>query len=238
MLSIESDCNVEVIFAKGVETVSVVEVDAPPELAVIVEVPAATPVASPPELIVAVAVVAELHVTLPVMFATLLSEYVPVAVNCCVVPFTIVGFAGVTAIDTSVAGVTVNTVEPEMAPEVALIVEVPAATPVASPPALIVAVAVVAELHVTLPVMFAVLLSEYVPVAVNCCVVPFTIDGFAGVTAIDTSVAGVTVSMVEPRDRSRGRLDRRGSCRYSRRQPACVDRRRRWCPLNSTSHCL
>jgi hypothetical protein len=41
-------------------------------------------------------------------------------------------------------------------------------------------------------------LSEKVPVAVNCCVVPFAIEGFAGVTAIDTSVAEVTVKIVEP----------------------------------------
>ena len=42
--------------------------------------------------------------------------------------------------------------------------------------------------------MLAVLLSLYVPVAVNCCVAPFVMDGFAGVTAIDCSVAAVTVS--------------------------------------------
>ena len=42
------------------------------------------------------------------------------------------------------------------------------------------------------------LLSVYVPVAVNCFVAPFAIDGFAGVTAIDCSAAAVTVSTVEP----------------------------------------
>ena len=31
--------------------------------------------------------------------------------------------------------------------------------------------------------------SEYVPVAVNCCVPPCPTDGFAGVTAIEVSVA-------------------------------------------------
>ena len=31
--------------------------------------------------------------------------------------------------------------------------------------------------------------------AANCCVRPLAIDGFAGVTAIDTSVAAVTVSV-------------------------------------------
>ena len=34
--------------------------------------------------------------------------------------------------------------------------------------------------------------------AVNCSVLPLAIDGFAGVTAIDTSVGGVTVSVVLP----------------------------------------
>jgi hypothetical protein len=41
-------------------------------------------------------------------------------------------------------------------------------------------------------------LSENVPVAVNCCFVPFAIEGFAGVTAMDTSVGDVTVRVVEP----------------------------------------
>ena len=36
------------------------------------------------------------------------------------------------------------------------------------------------------------------PVATNCCVVLFAIDGVAGVTEIDTSVAAVTVSVVLP----------------------------------------
>src|SRR5437868_5747879 len=40
--------------------------------------------------------------------------------------------------------------------------------------------------------------SESVPVAVNCWVVPFGIDGFAGVTAIETSAGGPTVKVVLP----------------------------------------
>ena len=78
------------------------------------------------------------------------------------------GFAGVTAIDTSVGAVTVSVVEPLIAPEVALIVLVPVATPVANPPAVIVATVVVCELHVAVLVKFCVELSEKVPVAVNC----------------------------------------------------------------------
>jgi len=33
---------------------------------------------------------------------------------------------------------------------------------------------------------------------VNCCVVPLGIDGFTGVTAIDTRIAGPTVNVVVP----------------------------------------
>jgi hypothetical protein len=110
---------------------------------------------------------------------------VPVATNCCVVPFTIEGVAGVTAIDCSVAAVTVRVVEPFTVPEAALMDEVPTAAPVARPAAVIVAVAVFDELHVAVLVRFWVVPSLNVPVAVNCCVVPFTTEGFAGVTAID-----------------------------------------------------
>ena len=79
---------------------------------------------------------------------------VPVAVNCCVAPLVIDGFAGVTAIDCNVAAVTVNTVEPLIAPEVALIVEVPTPAPVARRAGAMVAVAVVPEDQVTLDVRF------------------------------------------------------------------------------------
>jgi hypothetical protein len=93
---------------------------------------------------------------------------VPVAVNCCVAPLVIVGFAGVTAIDCNVAAVTVRTVEPLIAPDVALIVDVPTPAPVASPDALIVAVVVVPDDQVTVEVRFCVVPSLNVPVAVNC----------------------------------------------------------------------
>ncbi len=114
--------------------------------------------------------------------------------NCCVFPAVTVGFTGVTAMDTSVAAVTVSVVLPEMAPLVALMVVPPAFSADAKPEPLIVAVTVLDDAHVTLAVMFCVELSLYVPVAVNCCVFPATTDGFTGVTAIDTSVAAVTVN--------------------------------------------
>jgi hypothetical protein len=127
---------------------------------------------------------------------------VPFAVNCCVSPFAIDGFAGVTATDTSVAAVTVSVVLLLTAPSVAEIVVVPIAADVASPfaPAalLIEAVVGVPDAHVTVVVLSWVDESVYVPVAVNCCLRPFAIEGFEGATASDTSVAAVTVRVVLP----------------------------------------
>ena len=53
------------------------------------------------------------------------------------------------------------------------------------------------DFHVTVLAMSFVELSLYVPVAVNCCVLPATMEGDAGVTAIERSVtpAGVTVRL-------------------------------------------
>ena len=90
----------------------------------------------------------------------LLSEYVPVAVNCCVRPFAIDGFAGVTAIDSNVAAITVIVVEPLTALTVALIKLVPTATALASPPDVIVTCDVVPDCQVTVAVRSCVLLSE------------------------------------------------------------------------------
>src|SRR5690349_10780494 len=100
--------------------------------------------------------------------------------------------------DTRVAAVTVRVVDPLTVPERAPTVVVPTLVPVASPPLEMVATPGDEELHVTVLVRFWVLLSVYVPVAVNCWFVPDEIDGFAGVTAIDTKVAAVTVRVVDP----------------------------------------
>ena len=71
------------------------------------------------------------------------------AVNCSVVPIVRPGLAGVTAMDTSVAEVTVRIVEPEMLSNVAVIAVVPAPTAVAFPlVATIVAAVVSDEVHV------------------------------------------------------------------------------------------
>ena len=93
-------------------------------------------------------------------------------------------------------------VEPFAAPSAALMVEVPIATALANPfvPAvlLIVAIPVLLELQVAVVVRFCVLLSENVPVAVNCSVPVAPMEGFGGVTAIDTKVAAVTVRVADP----------------------------------------
>jgi hypothetical protein len=91
------------------------------------------------------------------------SVNVPVAVNCWVVPSAIDAAAGVTAIDTNDAAVTVTVVDPLIEPVVAVIVAVPSPTLLASPCVgavlLIVAAAGVSELHCTVSVMFCVLPS-------------------------------------------------------------------------------
>jgi hypothetical protein len=81
---------------------------------------------------------------------------VPVAVNCCVPPGAIVKLAGVTAIETSVAAVTVRTVDPLTEPEVAVIVDVPTETAVANPAEFMLAMLVAEEVQVTELVRFEV----------------------------------------------------------------------------------
>ena len=112
------------------------------------------------------------------------------------------GVAGITAMERRAAGVTVRPVEPDTLPRVAVIVTGPWPRAVASPfdPAELLTAATPAfvELQVTAVVRFCVDLSVKVPVAVNCCVVPPAMLGFAGITAIDTRVAGVTVKVVDP----------------------------------------
>jgi hypothetical protein len=82
-------------------------------------------------------------------------------------PAAIDAVAGVTASDTSVAGVTESVTPGEVIPLcVAVIVVVPVAKPVAMPAALMVAVGVLEEVHVTLFVKFCVVWLLNVPMAV------------------------------------------------------------------------
>ena len=75
---------------------------------------------------------------------------------------------------------------------------VPVPTALAKPVLLMVATEVFEELQVAVLVRFCVLPSLYVPMAVNCCIVPLGIEVLAGVTAIEERTGGVTVNVVEP----------------------------------------
>ena len=155
----------------------------------ILEEPVATAVARPAAEMVATEVVAEAQVTRLVRFRVDLSVRVPMAVNCWLLPLATEGLAGVTAMETNAAAVTVSTVEPVTPPSLALIAAVPVPAAVARPcePAALetAATEVVADAQVTWLVRFCVELSVKVPVAENCCVRPFATLGLAGVTAID-----------------------------------------------------
>jgi hypothetical protein len=181
----------------GAVTVRSVDPLIVPEVAVIVEVPAATAVASPAELMVATVVVEEAQATEFVRFAVLPSVYVPVAANCWVVATTIEAPAGVTATLTRAGAVTVRVVDPLTEPEVAVIVVAPRAIVDASPLPLIVADEVL-DIHPAVLVRFCCEPSVKVPVAVNCVDIPSGTDELAGVTAIETSDGAVTVSTVDP----------------------------------------
>ena len=86
------------------------------------------------------------------------------AINCRVVPTAMLGLVGVTAMDASVAAVTVRVDDPEMSPDVAVMVVVPAVREVAIPfvpvTLLMVALLTSEELQVTDVVRSCVLLSE------------------------------------------------------------------------------
>ena len=144
-------------------TVSVVVPCTPPEVAVIVAVPAATLRANPcfPAvlLMVAVPVASEVQCTVVVTSCTLLSVNVPVAMNCWLVPSAMAGIAGVTAIDTSTAGLTVRVVVPVIEPDVAVALVLPTLALAATPCALTLVIDTSAVLHDTVFVMSSVLPS-------------------------------------------------------------------------------
>jgi len=105
------------------------------------------------------------------------------------------GLDGVTLMDTRVAVFTVMLVDPDTLPDAAVIVVVPAAVAAASPlePAVLLMVAApVEELQVAVLVTSCVVLSEKVPVAVNCSFVPSATFGLGGVIAMDTRAVEFT----------------------------------------------
>ena len=135
-------------------------------------VPGPVLAASPVLFTVAVDNVSETQVTEELRSCVLPSLKVPIAANCCVVPRAIDGYAGVTAIDSKIAAVTLSVVLLIMDPEVAVICAEPVPTVVANPielvALLIVAIVSAFELHCTNLVKSCVLPSVKAPVATNC----------------------------------------------------------------------
>src|SRR5579872_5402790 len=111
------------------------------------------------------------------------------------------GFAGVTAIDTRVAGVTVSWLGAErMGPTTAVTSVTPVVMGVARP---LVGVALLTaatdfwlEYQVASVVRSIVLLSEKLPVALSCCVTPRGTLGLAGEMAMAVSATVLTVSVL------------------------------------------
>jgi hypothetical protein len=168
-----------------------------PEVALIVALPTPVPVANPPLAIVATAFADELQLTVLVRVCVLPSLYVPVAANCCVVPFAIVVPVGVTDMDTNSGAVTETLVDPKTVPDVAVILELPNRSPITNPLALTGATAGTEDAHVADAVRSCVLPSLYVPVAASCSVVPSGTAAPPGVIAIETKAAPATVIVVE-----------------------------------------
>jgi hypothetical protein len=120
------------------------------------------------ELIIATAAFAVVQCAVAVTSAVELSLYVAAAVNCCVVPATTLAGLGDTETAVTTLAATPSVAVPLTPLSEAVTVVEPAATPVARPAGLIVATVVVAAVQFAAAVTFAVELSLYVAVAVNC----------------------------------------------------------------------
>jgi len=102
------------------------------------------------------------------------------------------GLAGVMDMEDRMAEVTVKVVLPKILPEAAEMIAVPGATAVARPALLTIATDVFDEHQATCVVISWLVASEYVPVAVNCWVIPEGMLGIvrlAGVKDMDDRVA-------------------------------------------------
>jgi len=148
-------------------TVSVVNPEIAPNVALTLVDPAVRAVAKPVLSTVATEASSDAQVTCEVTSCELPSLHVPMAVNWVVVSATAVGEPGVTSMVARM-GVTVIARDPLIVPMVATMFTLPLATAVTIPPAATVAMLLALEDHVTWAVRFCVVESLYVPVAVNC----------------------------------------------------------------------
>jgi hypothetical protein len=92
----------------------------------------------------------------------------------------------------------VSDVVPLAVPTVAVMPAEPIPTPCERPAESIVATDGVSDDQAAVLVRSMIVESEYVPVAVNCWLAPFWIEGFEGPTVIISSSAGFTLRVVEP----------------------------------------
>jgi len=109
-------------------------------------------------------------------------------------PAGVEGLSGVIAIDTNLEGtaLTVSVVDAVIELDETSIVAFPGPIAAARPPLVIVATPGDEEVHLAAAVKSFVLLSKYLPTALNCCVLPTSISGSAGVNSIETRLgAGV-----------------------------------------------
>ena len=151
-----------------------------PDVATIYVVPVPCAVAKPVLPIVATFVFEELHVTESVMSTRVPSSKVPIASYCWVE--VMVESVGVIVIELRFATVTVTLVEPLIVADVAVTLAFPGSVPLINPMDETVNTAELLDDQLTEPVMFLVLPSSYVPVAVICNVLSVLVDGVTGVT--------------------------------------------------------
>jgi hypothetical protein len=126
-------------------TVSVVPAEMVPDAALMFVVPTVRLWARPVASTVATDGLDEDQVTDEVISSMEPSEKAPVTVTCWLRPFAILGAAGASAMDTSIAGETVNVAVPETPRKVAMMVEDPTVTALDCPAPLTVATAVVED---------------------------------------------------------------------------------------------
>ena len=105
---------------------------------------------------------------------------------------------GVMVIDFSTAAVIVTVVVPDTPASVAVIDPLPTPVPVTRPLLLTVAMELVADVQIADAVRSWAVRSEKMPVAVSCRELPTAMERLIGVTTIESSVAGVTVTEVVP----------------------------------------
>lgn len=173
----------------------------PPSWQVIVAAPFDSPLTIP-LLTVATAGAEDVQVATVSTCCVVPSLKFPMACNDNVEPVARPALAGVTVIDVSVAELTFSGADPVTPPNAAEIVVEPDATPVATPmlpdALLMVAAAVLLLVHTTSCVMFCVLVSLKIPMAVKGRAVSGAIVVLEGATTIEATVAVVTSSVAVP----------------------------------------